>query len=94
MGIHFPNPLQGFSVNASREQMATLPQGFILSGMDTSVAMVMYPDILARDWNTFGLDLAALSFYFQYSRYSLKFTANDVNLEFDNTHNLVNARAD
>lgn len=60
-GIHFPNPLQGFSVNADREQMSTLPEGFILSGMDTPIAMAMYPDILARDHKTPVLKLAALS---------------------------------
>lgn len=61
IGIHFPNPLQGYSFNASREQMATLPEGFILSGLDTVIAMAMYPDVLARDDKTPGLDLAALS---------------------------------
>jgi hypothetical protein len=61
IGIHFPNSLQGFSINASREQMSILPEGFILSGMDTPIVMVMYPDILARDHSTPGLDLAALS---------------------------------
>lgn len=71
IGLHFPNPLQGFSINASREQMSTLPpvrrsqsgeggEGFILSGMDAPIAMAMYPDILARGYNTPGLDLAAL----------------------------------
>jgi hypothetical protein len=60
IGLHFPNPLQGFSIHASREQMSTLPEGFILSGMDTPIAMVMYPDILARGYNTPGLDMAAL----------------------------------
>jgi len=61
IGIHFPNPLQGFSVEADREQMATLPEGFILSGLDTAIAMVMYPDILVRDCHTPGLDLATFS---------------------------------
>ncbi|MDD5043061.1 MAG: hypothetical protein PHD51_00110 [Patescibacteria group bacterium] len=61
IGIHFPAPLQGFSINADREQVSTLPEGFILSGMDTPIAMVMYPDILARDRNTLCLNMAALS---------------------------------
>jgi len=61
IGIHFPNSLQGFSINASREQMATLPKGFILSGLDTAIAMLMYPDVLARDYRTPGLYLAAFS---------------------------------
>ncbi len=82
IGLHFPNPLQGFSINASREQMLTLPEGFILSGMDTPIAMAMYPDILAR-WNTPGLDLAALQW--QSAVYSLYFKAYVVKLDFDFT---------
>ncbi len=97
IGLHFPNPLQGFSINADREQMSTLPEGFILSGLDTPIAMAMYPDILARDWNTPGLDMAALQWqsatpspYFkardlqwQSADYSLHFEANDGRLDFD-----------
>ena len=48
VGIYFPNPLQGFSVDAGWEQMATLPEGFILSGIDIIIAMIMYPDILTQ----------------------------------------------
>jgi len=60
-GIYFPNPLQGFSVLAACEQMSTLPESLILSGgFDSSVAQVMYPDILARDLKTLGYDLSAL----------------------------------
>lgn len=81
IGIHFPNPLQGFSIEASREQMSTLPEGFILSGIDTPVAMVMYPDILARNWNTPGLDMAALSW--QSANYSFLFKASNGRLEFN-----------
>jgi len=81
IGLHLPNSLQGFSVNASREQMLTLPKGFILSGMDTLIAMMMYPDILARGWNTPGLDLAAFSW--QSADYSLGFKADDDELDFD-----------
>ena len=67
IGLYFPNPLQGFSVQAQRGQMATLPpacvgrEGFILSGLDTVIAMIMYPDVMARDRNTPGMDLAAFS---------------------------------
>jgi len=61
IGIYFPNPLQGFSIEASREQMDVLPDDLALSGLDIIIAMVMYPDVLARDWHTPGLDLAALS---------------------------------
>ncbi len=80
IGVHFPNPLQGFSIHADREQMSTLPEGFILSGMDTPIAMVMYPDILACDWNTPGLDMAALQWQSAYC--SLRFQAYDVRLDF------------
>lgn len=53
VGILFPVALQGYSVAAAREQMATLPNGFVLSGvLDTCVAMVSYPDFLARDDHT------------------------------------------
>lgn len=89
IGIHFPNPLQGFSIKASREQMATLPEGFILSGLDTPIAMAMYPDILARDWSTSGLDLAALSWRSADS--SLYFGANADKLDFDVTDYLAYA---
>jgi len=89
IGLHFPNPLQGFSIHANREQMSTLPEGFILSGMDTPIAMVMYPDILARDWNTPGLDMAAL--FWRSADYSLNFRADDEKLGFDFTGNLANA---
>ncbi len=83
MGIHFPNPLQGFSINADREQVLTLPEGFVLSGMDTPIAMMMYSDILACDYNTPGLDMAAFSWRSAF--YSLSFEARDVRLFFCST---------
>jgi hypothetical protein len=86
-GIHFPNPLQGFSIKASREQMLTLPKGFILSGLDTAIAMIMYPDVLARGYLTPGLDLAALSW--QSADYSLFFRADVSRLDFDNSDGLA-----
>ena len=89
MGIHFPNPLQGFSINASREQMSTLPEGFILSGMDTPVAMEMYPDILVCNWSTPSLDLAALSW--RSAGYSLGFGADDAGLVFGGAGDLAYA---
>lgn len=89
MGIHFPNPLQGFSVRASLGQMSTLPERFILSGMDTAIAMVMYPDILARKWNTPCLNMAALSW--QSAHNSLFFKADVVELAFNSTDGLTSA---
>ena len=90
IGLHFPNPLQGFSINADREQMSTLPEGFILSGIDTPIAMAMYPDILACDWNTPGLELAALQW--RSADYSLNFRADDDELGFGCADNLADAR--
>lgn len=94
IGLHFPNPLQGFSIHADREQMSTLAaclpvgrEGFILSGMDTPIAMMMYPDILARDRNTPGLDLAALQW--GSAGYSISFGADDGGLGFGRTGNLA-----
>lgn len=87
IGLHFPNSLQGFSINADREQMSTLPEGFILSGMDTPIAIAMYPDILARGWNIPGVGLAALQW--QCADYSLYFRAGGGKLGFDHTDRLV-----
>jgi len=89
IGLHFPNALQGFSICADREQMDTLPQGFILSGMDTPIAMAMYPKTLARDYNTPGLDLAALQW--QSAAYSLDFGADAAGLSFGSTALLADA---
>ena len=80
IGLHFPNPLQGFSIYADREQVSTLPEGFILSGIDTPIAMVMYPDVLARDYSTPCLDMAALQW--QTAVYSLYFEASGGALDF------------
>jgi len=80
IAIHFPNSMQGYSILAAREQMETLPENFALSGLDTIIAMIMYPDILARDWHTPGLDLAALSW--RSADYSLYFEADDAGLDF------------
>lgn len=85
--IYVPNSLQGFSINASREQVESLPESFAVSGLDTIIAMVMYPDVVARDWHTPGLDLAALSW--QSADYSLCFKANDDKLDFGCGGNLA-----
>ncbi len=89
IGLHFPNPLQGFSIHADREQMSTLPEGFILSGMDTPIATMMYPDILARDYNTPGLDMAALQW--RSADCSLRFRASGGRLGFGFTVRLASA---
>jgi len=89
IGILFPNSLQGFSINAQREQMVTLPEVFILSGLDIAIAMAMYPDVLARDHNTPGLALSAFSW--RPADYSLRFWAGDVNLGFGDAGALSSA---
>jgi len=86
VGIYFANSLQGFSVFASREQMETLSRGFILAGYDTSVALTMYADELARDWVTPGYVLAAFSW--ESSGHSLCFRAYDNRLVFGGRANL------
>ena len=59
VGIYFINPLQGYSVLASREQMKELPEEFVLSGFEPLIAGAMYPKIFF-DQKLF-LDLAAFS---------------------------------
>ena len=81
VGIYFPNCLQGFSVDADREQMTSLPEQFLLAGgFDAAAAMIAYPDVLARDGYTPLLDLAAMRW--QSGVYSLYFCAYDGNLNF------------
>ena len=81
VGVYFPNPMQGFSVLAQREQIEVMPPWFLLSGgFDTATAMAAYPDVLARDLNTPKLDLAALQW--RGSSCSLCFEASDDELVF------------
>lgn len=81
VGVYFPNCLQGYSVDADREQMASLPEQFLLAGgFDAAAAMIAYPDVLARDDSTPQLDLAAMQW--KSADYSLCFDAGGVNLFF------------
>lgn len=90
---YYPNPLQGYSVDAQREQMASLPEGFILSGpLDTAMGWVMYPDVLARDFKTPGYDCSAVQW--QSSEFSLGFKACDDEADFDYRADLSNAYDD
>jgi len=76
VSIYFPNPLQGFSVDAQREQMATLPESFILSGpLDTAMGWIMHTNVLARDYQTPVYDCSAVQW--QSSEDSLCFKACD-----------------
>lgn len=61
VGIQF-FPMQGFSYDASREQIVSFPESFLLSGgIDTMTTVAMYPDVLGRDFNTPGYLCAANS---------------------------------
>lgn len=82
VGIFLPNPLQGFSVQAQREQVAAMPKEFVLSALDTFIAMIMYPDVLARNSNIIGLDCSALQW--QSVGWSLHFKAIGSGLGFNN----------
>lgn len=61
VGLYFPNLMQGFSVEAQRQKVGDLPESMLLCGaIDTALAMTIYPDVLARDLNTPGLDCSAV----------------------------------
>jgi hypothetical protein len=85
VGVYFPNCLQGFSVGADLEQMASLPDKFLLSGgFEVCASMIAYPDILARHESTPILHFEALqcetifSFFFRPTDYYLCFDADDI----------------
>ena len=62
VGIYFPTALQGYSINADREQMESLNEMFLLAGgLDTMAAMSMYAEELLRDNKTPCYDMAALA---------------------------------
>ncbi len=79
-GILFPVALQGYSVLAAREQMAQVPEGFVLSGvLDCCIAMIEYPDVLARDANVPTLVCAGTTWQ---GNLSLCFHPSDRGLNF------------
>lgn len=60
VGVYFPTALQGFSIPADLAAMSKVAPGFALTGaLETAAALVAYPDVLARDYQTPGLDCAA-----------------------------------
>jgi hypothetical protein len=60
VALYYPLALWGFSVDAQREQMAALPNSLVLCGIRaTSLAEIMYPDVLARDCHTPAYDCSA-----------------------------------
>lgn len=87
--------LQGFSIDAQREQMATLPnpERIWLSGtLEASMGIVGYPGVMARDYNTPGLDQAANSW--QSADHSLYFRAFDDGLNFGGRSDLARTYGD
>ncbi len=90
VGIYFPNALQGFSVNAQREFVQRLPEGFSLTGaIEPSVALAMYPTVLAHGNKTPVYDCSALQYKPTYAEQSFYFGANDGRLEFDHKVGLI-----
>lgn len=84
-------PLQGYSIYADQEQMASLPESLILSGaMDIATAITTYPDVLARDWHTPGYDCAANSW--RSAARSLCFGVSGGGLDFCSCGSLGSAR--
>ena len=76
VAVYFPQALQGFGIPADREQLSSLPEHFLLAGAwDIAAAMVGYTDVLARDYQTPGLDCAAVQW--KSAVYSLLFEAGD-----------------
>ncbi len=93
VGIYFPTVLQGFSVHADVEQMASLPESFILSGsLDIAMAFAMYPDVLGRNGYTPIYDCAAVNW--QSSDSSFYFYASGDAADFGGRGLLSVARAD
>ncbi|MCK5460046.1 hypothetical protein KAI52_02940 [Candidatus Parcubacteria bacterium] len=82
-GIFLPDSLQGYSIHADRKIISLFPNFVSLSGIEYIFAMIAYPDILARDYNTPGLDMAAL--FWRSADYSLLFEASDDELSFGRT---------
>lgn len=79
IGIYFPYALLGFSIRACRQQMQCLPEGLILSGLDTAVASIMYPEIL---WSEKLPSINLSGFSYQHSNRSLFFVATKNCLSF------------
>ncbi len=60
--LYFPNALQKLPILYIRKQAVTFPRSIILSGgFEFTSAMVMWSDVLGRDWLTPGYDISAIS---------------------------------
>jgi hypothetical protein len=83
-------PMQGFSIDASREQMSVLPESLLLSGsIDITTAAAMYPDVIGREYNTPGYLCSANTW--QSAEYSLYAKADDDDFSFSNADYLAGA---
>ncbi len=79
--VHFINPTQGFSVNAQREVMSSLPLEFTLGGpIDRLTVAATYPTVVTRNFNTPSLDCPAVSW--QSADQSLYLCADGAKLKF------------
>ena len=83
VGIYFPLALSGFSIDAALQQMADLPEGFVLSGgCDAAAALVASPELIMKeDGYPPQLDLAALEG--TAARYAYHFAPYGYNLTFN-----------
>lgn len=80
-GVYFPGVFQGFGIEAGRQFMTSLPEEFILSGVEVVAAVAGYPAIFGRDSGIPALDLAALQW--QSVGRSLFFDASDSKADVD-----------
>ncbi|PJE75948.1 hypothetical protein COV04_02225 [Candidatus Uhrbacteria bacterium CG10_big_fil_rev_8_21_14_0_10_48_11] len=90
--IEFPTATQGYSVHAQREQMETMPKGFILNGFNTILSAIMWPDVICRDYKTPVIDLSA--YQWRGAEYSLALLSRDGFLDFDYGASLAGAGGD
>lgn len=83
LGYYFPLALSGFSMDAALQQMASLPEAFVLSGgYEASVALAACPDlIMKKDGYPPQLDLSALQA--PVPRYGYHFASYGYNLTFN-----------
>ena len=70
-GWYFPEALQGFGIETSRELISYLPEELILSGMEVPIVVATFPDVFIRNCKTPSLEMAAL--LWKFPRYPLGF---------------------
>ncbi|MBI5466303.1 MAG: hypothetical protein HY974_03375 [Candidatus Kerfeldbacteria bacterium] len=80
--IYFPNPLQGFSVLAQREQETSLPEHLSIAGpLETLTGAATYTDSMMPHFHTPGYDMSAVQW--RQPERSLYLWANDGGAKFD-----------